>query len=527
MAKNITSTTVDVPDEQNADSFKNKDTILTQDNEKGLIDPTVPSVQMSKTKVLLVFVGLALSILLAALDQTIVATALPKIAQDFDALGQISWIGSAYLLTATAFQPTYGKFSDIFGRKSTFLTAIILFEAGSLICGLAKNMNMLIVARAIAGLGGGGIFSLVLIIISEIVSIQDRGKYQGMIGGVFGISSVVGPLLGGAFTDHLTWRWAFYINLPLGAIAIIFVVAFLHLPHPEGSLVNKLKRIDWLGTFFIASSTVCVLLPLNWGGSTYEWDSPVIIVLFCVGGVGYIIFAYIEGWVSKEPLAPGRLFKDRTIAACFSVNFWQGMAFFSLTYFVPLFYQTVKGETATESGLALLPLILGVVFASISSGQLVSRTEAISYKVLCIFGAVLITVGGGLISTLDENSNHGKQIGYLLITGVGVGAIMQTTLLAGQGIVEHKDVGSVTSLLTFFRTFGAVFGIAIFGTIFNNQMEKSNLSDDRIKVFVDALSLSFKFVIPVGILCLISAFLMRNVKPILSDKKNETEVLAL
>ncbi|CAG8575911.1 488_t:CDS:10 [Diversispora eburnea] len=516
MAENVTSTTVNISDEQNADSFnKDRDVTLAPDNEKVSIDPTVPKVQMSKSKVLLAFLGLALSILLAALDQTIVATALPKIAQDFSALDQISWVGSAYLLTATAFQPTYGKFSDIFGRKSTFLTAIVLFELGSLLCGLATNMDMLIIARAIAGLGGGGIFGLVLIIISEIVSLQDRGKYQGMIGGVFGISSVIGPLLGGAFTDHASWRWAFYINLPLGAIAIIFVIAFLHLPHPEGSLVDKLKRIDWFGTIFIAASTVCVLLPLNWGGNTYEWDSPVIIVLFCVGGVGYIIFAYIEGWVAKEPLAPGRLFRNRTVAACFSVNFWQGMAFFSLTYFVPLFYQIVKGDTATESGLELLPLILGVVIASIFSGQLASRTELISYKAYCIFGAVLITVGSGLISTFDENSNRGKQIGYLLIAGVGV--------------------------------VGAVFGIAIFGTIFNNQMIKNlepilgelpsadpigllpTLSNEmRMKVinaFVDALSISFKFLIPVGILCLISAFIMRNVKPTLYGKKNENVVI--
>ncbi|CAG8506507.1 5007_t:CDS:2, partial [Dentiscutata erythropus] len=263
-----------------------------------------PKYEMAKTELLLVFVGLALAIFLAALDQTIVATALPAIAIEFNAIDQISWVGTAYLLTATGFQPTYGALSDIFGRKYVFLAAIFLFELGSLLCGLSVNMTMLIISRGVAGIGGGGLIGMILIIISEIVSIKDRGKYQGMIGGCFGIASVVGPLLGGAFTDKVTWRWAFFINLPLGVITFFTVVFLLHLPIPTGSLWAKLKLIDWLGSFTLVASTILLLLPLNWAGSTYAWSDPIIIVLLCLGAVGYIIFILIEAKFAEVPIAP-------------------------------------------------------------------------------------------------------------------------------------------------------------------------------------------------------------------------------
>ncbi|RIA93943.1 major facilitator superfamily domain-containing protein [Glomus cerebriforme] len=508
-----------------------------------------PVVQLGKIELLLVMLGLAFGVFLAALDQTIVATALPAIASDFKALDKIAWVATAYLLTTTAFQPTYGKFSDIFGRKATFLFAITMFELGSLLCGLAPNMTTMIVFRAIAGIGGGGIISLVMIIISDIVSLQDRGKYQGMIGGVYGISSVVGPLLGGAFTDHVTWRWAFYINLPLGAITIGAVIFLLHIPRPKGSLLQKLKRIDYAGTIAVVGSTVVLLIPLNWGGNEYEWSSPIIIVLLIVGCIGYILFAVIETKFAIEPVAPPHLFKRLHVVGCFSTNFFQGMAFFSLVYYVPLYFQVVRGDSATASGLELIPYILGVVIASIFTGQAVSRTDKLSYRTICAMGAALIAIGVGLITLWDANTGRGPQIGYMIIAGLGVGAIMQTTLLCGQGIVEYKDVAAVTALLMFFRLIGAVFGVAIVGTIFSNvlstNLEKIAISPEIIEAvkqsativnqisdvttrnaiidaYVNALRAAFTADIPISILCFICSIFMGNHKPNLS--RSETIV---
>ncbi|CAG8439918.1 5459_t:CDS:10 [Dentiscutata heterogama] len=495
-----------------------------------------PKYEMTKTQVLLVFVGLALAIFLAALDQTIVATALPAIAIEFNALDQISWVGTAYLLTATGFQPTYGALSDIFGRKYVFLAAILLFELGSLLCGLSVNMTMLIISRGIAGMGGGGLIGMVLIIISEIVSIKDRGKYQGMIGGCFGIASVVGPLLGGAFTDKVTWRWAFFINLPLGVITFISVVILLHLPIPTGSLWSKLKLIDWWGSFTLVAATILLLLPLNWAGSKYAWSDPIIIVLLCLGAVGYIIFILIEAKFAKVPIAP---------PACFSVNIFHGMTFFALIFFVPLYFQVVKSESATTSGLELLPFILGLVFMAIFSGQLVSRTVFITYGALCILGSILMAVGSGLISTFSEDTSRSQIIGYSLIAGFGVGLIIQVTVLAGQGVVEPKDIATVTSLLTFFRTMGAVFGVAILGSVFNNVFN-SNLPPEMqgtlsgfgqvttgkqppqfiIHDFVTALDTAFKVAIVFSGLTFISSLPLIAVRPH-RDFKTDDHISAL
>ncbi|CAG8603381.1 16264_t:CDS:10, partial [Acaulospora morrowiae] len=501
--------------------------------------------EMTKTQVILVFVGLCFGLFLAALDQTIVATVVPKIAVDFKDLDRIAWIGTSYMLTVSAFLLTYGKLSDIFGRKITFLAAIIIFEIGSLLCGLSKSMTMIIISRAIAGVGGGGIIG--------------NDWWMSKKKTSFGVASVLGPVLGGAFADNekITWRWAFYINLPLGAITIIVSLLFLHLHQSTGSFREKLVRIDWLGTLVIAVSTVLILLALNWGGNEYAWNSSLIIALLVTGVTGFILFGFVESHFALEPLAPIRLFKYRTVSVSLFVNIFHGMAFFSILYFIPLFYEVVDEDNAINSGLKLLPFVIGVVFSIIFSGQLISRTSKIPYKGYCISSGILITVSIGLMSTLNESSNRGQQIGYLLIGGIGIGSIIQTTLLAGQEVVEYEDIASITSLLTFARMMGAVLGLSIIGSVFKNELSK-NLDSARneivqlapflppltssnlvniianfsshlpqkvmvliIEQFTKSLNTSFKVATSFGIMIFLFSLFMGNEKP--GFKKREGE----
>ncbi|RUS29735.1 major facilitator superfamily domain-containing protein [Jimgerdemannia flammicorona] len=428
----------------------------------------VQAKKLTGLRLALVFLGICISVFLSSLDQTIVSTALPRIASDFNALDQIGWVGTGYMLTSTAFLPLYGKFSDIFGRKAVFLFAIVIFEIGSILCGAAQNMIMLIIFRAIQGIGGGGIMAMAMIIITEVVSLRDRGKYQGIIGACFGLSSVVGPLIGGAFTDHVSWRWNFYLNLPIGAVAMAVIIIFLDLPKPKGSMREKLDRIDFLGTLILILACVAILLAIEWGGNSYAWDSAVIISLFVVGGVLIIALILVEGYHAKEPIIPGHVFKMRTPMAVFIMSLFFGIGFFGMIYYLPIYFQVVEGESATASGLELIPLMAGMVACTIVSGNLVSRFGI--YRIYITLGAALLTVGAGLISTLTAETGHAEQIGYLIICGMGMGLSMQTMTLAAQSSVEYKDVAVVTTLINFWRTIGGVLGIAISGSIFNNKL---------------------------------------------------------
>ncbi|KAM3581173.1 hypothetical protein VKS41_006611 [Umbelopsis sp. WA50703] len=433
-----------------------------------------------------------LAVLLAALDQTIVATALPTISSDFNAADQIGWVGISYMLTSTVAMPLYGRFADIFGRKPIFLFAIVIFLAGSIVSGASQNMNMLIAFRAIQGLGAGGIMSMVMIIIADLVSIRDRGKYQGLIGASFGIASVVGPLLGGAFSDHASWRWCFYINVPIGAITLAVVILFLHLPKPVGSIWEKLKMIDYLGSLVLIGCLVCILLPLQWGGNQYAWNAPVVIALFCVGGVLLIALALVEKYFAKVPIIPGYLFVQRTPVALFISQFFFGLCFFGgAIYYTPIYFQVVRGDSATSSGLELLPLMLGLVFCSIGSGLLISKTGRVREFIWT--GTALCIVGGGLLTTLDAASNRGMQIGYLLILGCGCGLCVQSLTIAAQSAVGPKDIAVITSLGNFFRTIGACFGIASFGTMFNNTLS-AQLSKLTLTFPIAVAEHSFEFV---------------------------------
>ncbi|KAJ3167748.1 hypothetical protein HK101_011743 [Irineochytrium annulatum] len=495
--------------------------------------------KMSNLTFFLVFVGLALAVFLASLDQTIVAA----IATEFDGLNQISWVATAYFLTATAFIPSYGQLADIFGRKPVFLGSIIIFEIGSALCGAAKNMNMLIAARAVAGMGGGGIFSLVIIIISDMTSLRDRGKYQGLIGACYGLASVAGPLLGGAFVDHVSWRWVFYINLPLGAFTIIATVFLLNIETKTNhNYMEAVYKIDWIGTFLLIATVICLLIPIQGGGSLYAWNSPIVISLFILGALFFVAFIYVEGWVAREPVIPFALFKNRYVLGTFASALFVGMAFFVLVFYAPLWYQVVFGSTATEAGVHTFPLIMGVVFFSIFSGGFASATGI--YYPFLPFGAVLVCLGAGLLSTLNESTPTWAQVIFFLISGLGVGGMIQTVLLSAQASVSPKLLAVVTANTTFMQTIGAVIGLAIVSSVFNNKLAmnlaenlrgvtlslpagvtsdiflaspiyiRQYLPDDQqapvIHAYVQTLSLVFLLAVPFGAMGLFSSFLVKK-----------------
>ncbi|KAG0199455.1 hypothetical protein BGX28_007279 [Mortierella sp. GBA30] len=452
------------------------DAASSKGSSHGNLDPGPPEVtdevvSMPFKQLMVVFIGLMLGIFLSSLDQTIVSVCTNKIASEFNSLSEIPWIGTSYLLTSTTFQPLYGKGSDIFGRKATFLFAITVFLVGSALCGAAQSMIWMIVARGIAGVGAGGIMSMVMIIIADLVSLRDRGRYQGIIGAVFGLSSVIGPLLGGVFADKASWRWAFFINLPIGAITLAAVIKLLHLPHTKGSFKDKLRRVDMLGSLTLVIGLVLILLPLNWGGSTYEWNSPLVIGLFCAGFAVLLLFCLVEWKQAAEPIIPFRLFKNRTNSAVFLTSFFIGMGFFGIMFFMPLFFQIVRQESATSSGLEMLPLIVGLLIASISSGFMVTKWG--QYRPFIWIGLACSTTGTGLLTLLREDSSRGEFIGYLFINGFGLGFSMQTVMLAIQSSVATKDIAVATANATFFRTVGSVFGVAISGTVFNNSLKNN------------------------------------------------------
>ncbi|TPX38174.1 hypothetical protein SmJEL517_g00180 [Synchytrium microbalum] len=429
---------------------------------------------LSKFGFFLVFIGLLLAIFLAALDQLIIGTALPALAEEFNGLSQISWVGTSYLMTASASTPVYGKMSDIFGRKPTFLFAIITFEIGSLICAVSVNMIMLIVGRAIAGVGLGGVFTMVLLIIAELVSMQERSKYQGLIGAVYGLSSVLGPIAGGLFTEHVSWRWCFYINLPIGAITVLVVSLFLHLKSPEGSVMAKLRRVDFLGIIILILAVIAFVTAVQGGGTSFAWNSATSIALFVVCGLLVILFFIVELNVAPEPIVPAAMFSNRSVYAGLALAFFLGSAFFGLIYYVSVYFQVVSGDTPLMSGLHQLPGSAGVVAFSIISGLVVSKTG--QYVPFSIFGGCVAVIGTVFCSlwTLDTSTTV-EYVG-LFVFGVGIGSNIQVRVVAVQNAVEPRFIGVATALSTFFQTLGGAVGVAVLGAVFNNSLS-SNLAN--------------------------------------------------
>ncbi|MEU7032644.1 MFS transporter [Streptomyces sp. NPDC046237] len=416
----------------------------------------------SHRSVMVAIGALLLGMLLAALDQTIVSTALPTIVSELGGMEHLSWVVTAYILASTAGTPLWGKLGDQYGRKKLFQGAIVIFLVGSALCGIAQNMPQLIGFRALQGLGGGGLMVLSMAIVGDLVSPRERGKYQGLFGAVFGASSVLGPLLGGLFTQHLSWRWVFYINLPIGIVALFVIAAVLHIPAR-----STRHTIDYLGTLLIASVATCLVLVASLGGTTWDWNSPQIIGLAVLGAVLLVWFVYVEGRAA-EPVLPLKLFRIRTFTLVSVISFVVGFAMFGALTYLPTFLQVVQGVTPTVSGLHMLPMVLGMLITSTVSGQIVSRTGR--WKVFPIAGTGITALGLLLLNELTENSSTWETSACFFVFGVGLGLVMQVLVLVVQNAVSYQDLGVATSGATFFRSIGASFGVAIFGTIFTHRL---------------------------------------------------------
>jgi len=445
----------------------------------------------TQRQILVAFGAIMLATLLSALDQTIVATALPEIADDLNGFGDLSWVVTAYLLAATVTVPLYGKLSDLYGRRRLFVVSISIFLAGSALCGLAQSIEQLIAFRALQGIGAGGLIPLSQAAIADLFSPRERGRYQGYIGAMWATAAVAGPLLGGTLTDAASWRWIFLINLPLGIVALVVVVKTMRIPH-----VPREHSIDYAGAVALTIGVTAVLLASAWGGSSYAWDSPEVIAAAAIGVLGLAAFAVIERRVT-EPLLPLDLFKGRTFSVSTTAALLIGGVLFGITIYVPVYVQRVLDASATSSGVVLIPLSFGWVLASFASGQYISRTGR--YKVFPILGSLLVLAGCILLALLDADSSRIVVTLDLTVVGLGMGTMFQTFVIATQNRVDMSEIGVATAAIQFFRSMGGSLAVAALGALLTARLA-GGLDEATHAVFVA--------IVPLAALIVVVSFLL-------------------
>jgi EmrB/QacA subfamily drug resistance transporter len=419
-------------------------------------------IERSHQEIMVVISALMIAMLLAALDQTVVATALPHIATDLHGLNKLSWVATAYLLTSAISTPLYGKIGDQFGRKKIFQFSIVLFLIGSALCGLSQNMNELVGFRALQGIGAGGLMSLSMTIVGDVVSPRQRGKYLGYFGAVFAISSVAGPLLGGFFTESLNWRWVFYINIPLGFLALFAIATRLHLP-----VIKNKHSIDYLGSLLLIGAVVPLILGTVWGGITYPWGSHTIIGLFAGSLLALVLFVLWER-KAKEAILPTHLFKNSIFSVSMILSLLAGIALFAAILFIPEYQQIVRGYSPIKSGMLLLPLVGGMLVSLVTTGRLITKFG--HYRIFPIIGTFTTGIGIWLFTHLSLHTTQLELSAWMIVLGLGIGMFMQVMTLAVQNAVDHSEIGVATSSATFFRSIGSSLGGAIFGAILTNRL---------------------------------------------------------
>ncbi|KAF2681833.1 multidrug resistance protein fnx1 [Lentithecium fluviatile CBS 122367] len=424
--------------------------------------------QRSKLKIALIMLSLGIAVLLVAIDITIVTTALPTIAEHFNSAAGYTWVGSAYLIANSAATPIWGKVSDIWGRKPILLVTNAIFFVGSLLAAVSVNMDMLIAARVIQGIGGGGLIVLVNITISDLFAMRDRGAYFGIIGGVWALASSLGPVVGGALTQKVSWRWCFYINLPFDGLAFLIILFVLDVHTPKTPLRQGLKAVDWLGAFTMVGGTIMLLLGLEFGGVTYPWNSATVICLIVFGAITIGLFFVVEQRFAPYPLMPLDIFFKRSNMAALGVCFFHAFVFISGSYFLPLYFQAVLGATPILSGVYLLPTALSLSFLSAFTGIFIKKTG--QYLPCIWFGFFMMTLGFGLFIDLGPNSSWAKIIIYQIIAGIGVGPNFQSPLIALQSLVPKRDIATATATFGFVRNLGSAISVVVGSVVFNNEL---------------------------------------------------------